>query len=128
MALALSNPSVRVNGQTIAIVPNSLVAVPGDGETSVRAASGGGDSISTVTTVNAESKIGKVMFDIYNTADALDNIATWKSQPDANVVQIVDGSLRYNMQSASMTNDPEQNLSADGVTSIEFHGAPIQRG
>lgn len=132
MAIAIANPTVRVNDETIAIVPNSLTAVLGGGEVNVRTASSGGGAVETVHTSDAESKISAVNFDIYNTPEMLRKISGWKNAIGALTVQVVgkvpSGSFSMALANVSLTNDPEIGLSADGVTSLEFKGDPAQVG
>lgn len=133
MAIAIANPSVRINDETISIVPNSLTVVQGLGETKVRAASAGGNSIETVHTSDAESKISSVKFDVYNTPEVLSKIPAWKNAIGSNTVQVVGNlpngaAFSVAMANVSLTNDPEMELSADGKTSLEFMGDPAQLG
>ena len=57
MSITLSVPSVIVNNETIAIVPNSFSYDGGEGEINVRAASGGGNTIESVHSVNASATL-----------------------------------------------------------------------
>ena len=127
---ALSNPQVEVNNQNIAIVPNSLSYQGGEGDINVRAASGGGDSVQTVHTVDAESKISKVMFDVYMTIELDALISEWKGTPGGVVVAfselLGDGdTLVRTFNGMSLMNHPERNPTADGVVSLEFMGDPM---
>ena len=127
---ALSVPQVNVNNVNIRIVPNSLRYDGGEGEINVRAASGGGNEIETVHTSNAETKIGKVIFDVYTTSDIDSAIAEWKADIGLNAISF---SERFNDGSAitrsfdrmSLMNAVERQASADGVTSLEFEGDPM---
>jgi len=128
MVQALSNPAVRVNDETIAIVPNTFNPTLGGGEVNVRSASSGGNSIDTVHTSNAETKISTWMFDVYSTPDNIKSIQTWQRSIGENTVAAIEtlgegSSLSLSLTQASLVNDPELNLSADGVISLEFKGA-----
>ena len=133
MAIAISNPSIRINDETISIVPNSVMVTLGGGEVNSRAASAGGNAIEIVHSSNAETKVGKINFDVYPTPDAISKITTWQRSIGANTAQVVgnlsDGSqFSLTMDTASLINDPELELSADGVISLEFSGAPVAFG
>lgn len=133
MALAIANPTIRVNDETISIVPNSVNVIGGYGETNIRAASAGGSEIETIHTVNAESKIGSVTFEIYNTPEYISKIAGWKNAVGSNTIQVIgnlaDGSaFSQSFRTMSLMNDPEQALSADGTTSLEWKGNPVTQG
>lgn len=128
MAIAVANPTIRVNQETIAIVPNSVSFVLGRGEKTVRAASAGGGSIVPVHTDDAESKIGAVTFSVYPTVDNLRSIPQWQNNIGENTVDLIGNaggeSIQYSFALSSVTNDPEHNPTADGTIEIEFMGAP----
>ena len=73
----LSTPEVRVNGEIIRIVPNSLKVVGGFGSVNVRAASGGGGDSVPVHSKNAEDLISKWSFEIYSTSNDVALIPEW---------------------------------------------------
>ena len=129
MGIALSVPAVIINGDTYKIVPNSLVVTLGLGETNVRAASMGGSAVESIHTRNAENMIGKFSFDIYVESDAARNLQTWNKNIGTNTLEAVStaGSVTktYGLPQASLMNDPDIALSADGVISIEFAGSPV---
>lgn len=130
MANALSVPQVVINNENIRVVPNSLVYDGGEGETNTRAASGGGNNIESVHTVNAEDKLSKVMFDVYLTADIDGKIAEWKERTGANGITLSerfgDGTtVTRAFSRMSLTNKIDRNASADGVVSLEFMGDPM---
>ena len=58
----LSNPTVQVNDDTIAIVPNSIEYKTGIGDKNVKSQSAGGNSIEVVITEDAETKKSMVIF------------------------------------------------------------------
>lgn len=128
MTQALANPVVRINDETISIVPNTFNPTLGGGEINVRAASAGGNSIDPVHTANAETKISTWMFEIYSTPANIRNIKGWQNGIGQNTVAGIetlgDGtSISLSLTQASLVNDPELNLSADGTISLEFKGA-----
>lgn len=130
MAITLSVPSVIVNNQTIAIVPNSFTYNGGEGEINVRAASGGGNTIESVHSVNAEGKTGKCKFDVYLTPDMDSQIRSWKNQVGQNNIQFVQrlsggGNFTRSMSRMSLINEVERQASSDGVVSLEFAGDPM---
>lgn len=130
MAITLSVPSVIVNNETISIVPNSFAYDGGEGEINVRAASGGGNTVESVHSVNAENKIGSCKFDVYLTPDIDSRIRSWKSQVGQNNIQFVQrlsggGNVTRAMSRMSLTNMIERNASSDGVVSLEFKGDPM---
>lgn len=130
MSITLSVPSVIVNNETIAIVPNSFTYNGGEGEINVRSASGGGNTVESVHSVNAENKIGKCTFDVYLTPDMDSRIRSWKNQVGQNNIQFVQrisggGNVTRSFSRMSLINEVERNASSDGVVSLEFAGDPM---
>lgn len=127
---ALANPQININNVNIRIVPNSLRYDGGEGEVNVRTASAGGNSVESVHTSNAETKIGKVMFDVFLDNELDSFIALWKDDIGANSIsfseRFTNGSaLNRSFDRMSLVNNVERNASADGVTSLEFEGDPM---
>lgn len=127
MVQSLSNPAVRINDDTIAIVPNTFNPTLGGGEVNVRSASSGGNSIESVHTSNAETKISTWTFEIYPTPENIRNVSGWQNAIGQNTVAAIETlgngtSISLSLTGASLANDPELNLSADGTISLEFKG------
>lgn len=126
------NATIRVNDETIPIVPNSLTANSSRGEVTVRAASSGGRSIQSVHSENVENYLGKINFDVYIDDDMITKIRQWKENIGANSVKIISSNrnrpFTMSMSFASLINDVEQSFTSDGVASLEFMGDPIVYG
>ena len=122
----VSSPELIVNGDKVAIVPNSLVYNAGEGEITVRAASLGGGASESVHTLDAETQIGMVKFQMYNTSDLDGLIATWKQNVGENAVSFVEqiGSDQFIREAPglSLVNSVEREIGADGTTELEFQG------
>lgn len=123
----LSVPTVIINNETFAIVPNSFMYDGGEGEVNVRAASAGGGNTTSVHSQNAETQIGKCKFDVFLVSGLDAYIALWKDNIGANRVQAVqaspDGqSVTLSFDNMSLVNAVERDASADGVTSLEWEG------
>ena len=132
MALkTLSVPSVIVNNELLRIVPNTFSYDGGEGAIAVRSASGGGRNSETVHSANAETFIGKCMFEMFLTADLDGKIATWKEQIGNNSIQVVQRPLgggdvvTLSWDGMSLTNEVERSAAADGTVSLEFSGEPM---
>ncbi len=124
MSIQLSDATVLVNDEVVAIVPNTLKFTEGFGEQNVRAASVGGGSVEQVFSRDVETALSKVMFDIHTTPDNVKLARTWKSNGNQNVVAIagktVEAELTRTFTQAAMTGDPEIEISTEGVINIEF--------
>ncbi len=123
---ALSVPGISVNNTPIGIVPNSFKFTLGKGEINVRAVSTGGGASESVHTEDAEMKIGKMSWEMYNTSETQEFISGWKSNIGTNFVSGQQpGTPPLSGGSMSMVNDPDFEASADGVVAVEFEGDPL---
>ena len=120
----IANPTIQWNGQTLAIIPNSLSYKTGGGDKVVRPVSAGGGAVTTVVTENVETKMSTLKFSIANTAD---NIAVARQMNDAgefNEFQIADDELQVSFSGMALLTEPERPLSMDGEIELEFAGSP----
>jgi len=120
---ALSNPTVEVNDEVIAIIPNSLSYKNGIGDKEAKAASSGGNAISIVITENAETKISMVKFKMYNTAGNLQLVKDWSSLY-SNTISISEHEVSESFSDMVITTEPERAVGADGELEVEWKGAP----
>ena len=125
--VTLSVPTIQVNGETLAIVPNSFTYDGGEGEINVRAASSGGTVTSSVHSVNAETFIGKCKFDMFLVTGVDAKIKDWKAKVGANDVKALQKSesgeaVELSWNNMSLVNVVDREASADGATSFEFEG------
>lgn len=126
MAIALADPSIVVNNEPVAVVPNSVKYTEGSGEQTMRAASTGGGGIQQVFSNNLETNFSKIMFSVYNDVDTIEDLRVWKKNSNQNVVVLTgrtpDGkTLRRTFNQASLLTDYEVNLGADTTIDLEFN-------
>ena len=121
----LSNPTVEINNQVIAIVPNSLSYKKGFGDKSIKAQSAGGNSVEVVMTENAETKISMVKLKLYNTKENFDLANSWNDNVVGNTINLSEGELVEAFKNMIVTVEPERTVGADGELEIEFAGSPI---
>jgi hypothetical protein len=119
----LSNPTVVVANDTIAIVPNSLSYKTGSGNKSIKTQSSGGDAIDVVLTENAETKKSMVKFKLYNTEKNLQFVKDW-SDSDGQTIEISEGGVSESFSDMAVITEPERSIGADGELELEFEGAP----
>lgn len=124
---ALTTPSIVVNNESIAIVPDSFKYTPGFGETNMRPQSSGGANVQMVKSTNAETKKSTVKFALLPIKINTDHVDDWQDngKADGNGIEASDGPFAVAFRNMYMTNDPERNLSSDGVIELEFEGSPI---
>ncbi len=123
--IALANPSVVINNEPVAIVPNSVKYTEGAGEQIMRAASVGGGSVQQVFSDNIETNFSKFTLSIYPDIQAIEDLRSWKKNANQNVIVLTgktkDGeTLRRTFNQAALLNDYEVNLGSDTTIDIEF--------
>lgn len=118
MSIVISAPSIIVNNEPVAIVPNSFEYDEGLGEQMVRAASTGGGAVEQVYSEDVESNFSEFKFEIYPDARSIELARKWKSNRNQNVVQIAgkapDGtSLTRTFQNAAILANYKVALGSD---------------
>lgn len=128
--IRLSTGQVVVDNETILIVPNSLEYDAGEPEITVEAGSIGGGKVETVHGENVENAKSSVKFDVFTTADLDEKIAGWKksiAQIGISFVQKVAGTTETRtFEGMSLVNKVSRKVGADGKTSLEFEGDPME--
>ncbi len=122
--IQLSDATVLVNDEVIAIMPNSLKYTEGFGEQNMRAASIGGGAVEQIYSRNVETSLSKTMFELPTTPENVDLARTWKANGNKNVVQIAgstdEGEVTRTFTQAAMIGDPEIEIASEGMIPIEF--------
>lgn len=123
----LGTPTVLVNGENIGIEPNSFSYVLGVGTRNARASSTGGGNVQISFSENAETKVGQMKFTLLPTAANLEQVEIWQRNFNANVVQCIDNDTQFNktMNFGVVSEDPENNMGADGSNEVLFKGDPL---
>ena len=126
----LNDPQVTLNDELLAIVGNSVSFTTGDGERSIKAAgTGGGKAVLTISE-NIETKISTAKFSVFTTVRNADTVDQAIKRLNNNVLVIAGtdpfgNSLRKTFTNATITNNPEFNLQADGQIDIEMSSDPV---
>lgn len=128
MPIAIANPSIVVNNEPVAIVPNSAKYTEGKGEQTLRAASAGGGAVEQVYSDNVETNLSMISFSLFNDPETIELLRTWKNNKNQNVVVLTgktsDGkTLKRTFNQAALLNDYEVNLGADTTIDAEFKSA-----
>ena len=119
----LSNPTLEVNDDVIAIVPNSVTYKTGFGDKDVKAQSSGGNAIETVITENAETKLSMVKYKLYNTAKNLQLVKDWGAL-ESSTIRLYEGQITESFRDMVITVEPEVAVGADGELELEWKGTP----
>jgi len=123
-------PAVRINNETWAIVPDTLVYDAGEGEIKVEAVSIGGGKSESIHGEDISTAIGMVKFDVPTTDDLDAKIREMKQAIGANGIVFVEkiGSqiVKRTFTGMSLSNSVERNVGSDGKVSLEFKGDPME--
>lgn len=124
MSVQLSDPTVMVNNEVIAVKPNSVKFTEGLGEQNIRAASAGGGQVVQVYSHNIESNFSRVMFEIHPSTENIELARQWKQNRNQNLIQIQgrtpEGDISRTFQQAALLSDYEVELGSDTDISLEF--------
>lgn len=119
----ISDPEVVVNDITRFVVPDSVKYKSGGGERTVLVQSAGNGNVQPVVSRDVNTFKGMIQFSVRSTAEAIAAKEEWQSNEGNNVIEL--GSVNLTMNNATMINDPEINLSSDGVVEIQFEGSQL---
>lgn len=128
--IQLTDATVIVNNEAIAILPNTLTFDEGEGEQIVRAASIGGGKAETIYSQDIESKVGMVKFELPTTPENIELARSWKKNQNRNVVTIAgstpEGDVTRTFTQSAVTNNYEVNVGSETSIEIVLHGnSPI---
>lgn len=124
----ISDPQIRINNETYQIVPNTLKVDLGLGDSKVMMQSAGNGDVSQVYSEDVTSKVGKVTFSIFATAEQVAAIRGLKANKNTNYLSITDAEseLTLVMKNAALVKTPEINFASEGQIELEFQGNPVQ--
>lgn len=121
---AITTPSVRLNGNYIPIVPNSLGYKRGAGTYTVEAQSLG-PTVETVYKKDQTAAVGHVTFVVEPIQAIIEQVRTAQNNNPNNRLQFVQNGFTRTMPTSAITNDPDLNLGADKNITIEMMGDPV---
>lgn len=120
----LSTPSVYVDDELWAIVPNSFSdKIPG--EMNIQAMSSGGGNIEVVAGLDASKLLGEFAFELANTPlnhERVRTLAAKRERRQPSTVRIVDGGYAKSYMMVYLSNEPQAKWSSDGKLTCEFKG------
>jgi hypothetical protein len=127
MARGLSNPTVSVDDEVVAIEANSLSFNEGAGEMNVRTQSAGGGAIETVVTEDVSTKRAMVKFGLLATSRNLDLVTQWQERSRSLrgvVIRVSDLDFTRSFRGSRIINDPERSIGPEGRVEVEFNCNP----
>lgn len=125
----LVSAAVEVDDESVTVEGNSLVLVEGQGTSSVKAATKGGQVV-MVTSEDITTKVGMVKFEMPASVASMNLARDFKARGAGRVVRVsgldAQGNrLARTLTQATMTNDPEKAVQNEGKLVVEFSGAPL---
>tara|TARA_R110000744_G_scaffold196160_4_gene315387 strand:+ start:3608 stop:3997 length:390 start_codon:yes stop_codon:yes gene_type:complete len=126
--IQLTDASVEVNDEPIAVMPDSVNFTEGLGEQTMRAASTGGGKVEVIYSNDLSTGFSTVKFDMPSVIEYIELTKTWKLNGNNNTISINgeagSDKLTRTFSKAALTMDYEVALGPDGVISIEFKALP----
>lgn len=122
--IQLTDATLLINNEAIAIIPSSLKFTEGLGEQTMRAASTGGGETETVFSNNVETNISDLMFELPTTPENIRLARSWKTNQDRNAATIAgstpEGDVTRTFTKAALVNNYEVAIGSETNIPIEF--------
>lgn len=125
MTHPLYSPTLEVNDQPIAYIPESLSFKFGDGNKIVKALCAGGNSIETVISEDATTKKSMVKFKVADTGEYVTLTRGWSTNINGNTIRLSQGEITVSFRQMVVTNEPEFMTGSNGEVDLEFEGMPV---
>lgn len=127
--IILVDASVEVDDETVTVEGNTLVLVEGQGTSTVKGASRGGQVVAVISE-DITTKIGMIKFEMPASVASINIARDFKARGAGRVVRVSGTDAQGNRMGRTltqgiMTNDPEKAVQNEGKISIEFSGAPL---
>jgi len=121
---ALVNPNVTINNAAVLYEPNSISYTEGKGERTVRTHTTGGGQRETVVSEDISTQRSKVKFSILSTVENIKALKGWQELKDSNGITLSSKGFTRTSPRAIIVNDPDVNISVDGMVEVEFESDP----
>ena len=119
-----SDPTIKWNGDSLRIAPNSLEAVTNSGERTVRTNSSGGGDVGFVVTEDVESQKSMLKFALLNDPDDIKKAQQMRDNFSDNLFEIALDGVQTSFKNMTLLTLPPTPYSADGTMELEFEGPP----
>lgn len=126
--IQLTDATVEVGDEPIAVMPDSVTFTEGLGEQTMRAASIGGGAVEVIFSNDLSTGFSTIKFDMPSVIKYIDMAKDWKQNGNSNTISISgkagSDSITRTFSKAALTMDYEVALGPDGVISVEFKALP----
>jgi hypothetical protein len=125
MSIQENNLTLEVNDVQIAYVPNSIKYRDGKGSVSVNVNAAGGGATTITHSVDLENAKGMVSFQLRMTQENDALVRGYFTNIGANTIRMSNNTTGFTkvFSGMSLTEDPDRELSADGVIDLTFEGS-----
>lgn len=127
MPQGISNPTITVDDEVIAIEANTFVFNEGAGTMNGRTQSAGGGAIETVFTEDVTTKRSVIRFGLLATPQNFEKVTRWQERSRGRtglVIRASEGNFTRAWRDARVINDPDRSTGPDGKVEIEWNAAP----
>lgn len=124
----LSNPTAKINNVIVMPKANSISVCLGMGEKKVIGISAGGGFSSIAVSTDVSTKIGKIKFSLYSTAENIALFRAWHAIDInlGNTVSLSDGEFHIIGIGCIVITDPDITFEPEGAFEVEFHCRQLQ--
>lgn len=122
MARIQSNDALKIDGETIAYVSNTLRTSDGKPKVEILVASKGGGAVERTTSVDDSTDIMKASFELYSTPENSLRVAKWINNVRNNVGVVIEVGGNFNAKNMFFVNELEVDRKTGGTIKIEFEG------
>ena len=124
MSMQENNLTLEINDTQVAYVPNSIKYKDGKGAVSVNVNAAGGGATTVTHSVDLENAKGMVTFELRMTQENDALVRGYFSNIGKNTIRLSNNTTGFTkvFSGMSLTEDPERQLSADGVIELVFEG------
>lgn len=126
MSNQLVDPVIKINNETVAIVPNTFKFKGGFGESKLLPQSSGNGQVDTVFAENMEDKKSAVKFEMRVTSENIEYVKTLKQNKKNNAITAQEDTTNLTFLNMALVNDPETTCSPEGKIEFHFEGDTVR--
>ena len=123
----LSNPTIQIDGVTVAYKPNSLSYKLGRGDMTQRTQQSG-QIVETVGNIDSETKLSMVKFTMVTTDTSISLVDQWLEtrKSGGSTIEIFEEDTSPAFQKMQILTEPETGTGSEGEIEVDFSGPPGQ--
>lgn len=114
------DPTLTINGDTVAFVPNSITYDEGFGEYKASVQTTGAGIVQQVFSQDVETALSTIKFSLKNTTDNIALARSWKANLNANQITMSYAGFTRAFNNASLVNQYEVPLGSETMLALEW--------